>query len=591
MVTLKPPPVAETAAPPREHSRDPLTPAEALAEAGLHNRITEAYAERRGLAPEALARQLADRREPAASERLPGFGAARDRLRTAVPAHGPARVHIRADCDADGVVSGLLMREAVLARNPEARVSVDLAPRAGTGSRWLDATNVGSLSRDLNLLIVADQRPQAVPGDVPVLSVDHHAAPPAPLAGETVFNPRTEGTRAPGTELSAAGLAWHMARAEGADGARLAPLAIVGLIGDRSAMTGDVRALTRLAVGHVRDTHYTKLDPRLRGLVSETSGVSYKHFSELACAFYLAPLLNAALRRNDSSPLAWLAAVDWESASRAAGGMAEQLARQKDLVGRSDAQVRGNLGEPGASPDPPLVRVVEFDDLEGYHGLVASRVAERYNCLAVVGDGTRFSARRPESLSDIDLAAWLELPLVRDRLGAAGGGHAGACGFTLRAPRDPQHMAEVLNLLAAARGVRRRPPEALPAALAELTPDTVDQIRGLAPFGEGWPVPQLEVEFMLDRDGTRVLGNAGLHMQYGVRDPDGGPAWRAVQFNCKDPDGPMPFARAMEDGPVPVRAVCELDDRRERSLVLRSLTPLDPATAAAHAAPVMTGVA
>ena len=592
MLNLKPPPpLAETAASPRERARDPLTLAEALAEAGLDNRLTEAYVERRGLTPEALADQLADRREPDDPERLPGFGAARDRLRTAVPAHGPSRVHIHADCDADGVVSGLLLREAVLARNPEARVTVGVPPRTGGAARWFGEEAAGNLPPDLDLLIVADQRPEVRPPGVPVLSVDHHAAPPAPLAGETLLNPRVEGSAAPGTELSAAGLAWHLARAEGADGERLAPLAVVGLIGDRAAMTGDVRALTRLAIAHVRGTNYRRLDPRLRGLVSETAGVSYKHFGEQSCAFYLAPKLNAALRRNDSSPLAWLMAEDWETASLAAAGMTEQHALQKDLLNRSDAQVRAALGEPGVDPDPPLVRVLEFHDLEGWHGLVASRVAERYNCLSVVGDGVRFSARRPESLGDIDLAAWLDLPLVRDRLGASGGGHAGACGFTLRTPLPAQHLAEVLNLLAGVRGVRRRPPPTLSTALAELTPETVDQIRGLAPFGEGWPVPQFELEFRLDRNGTRIIGNAGLHVQYGVRDPDGGPGWRAMHFNCKDPDGPIPFARAMEDGPVPVRAVCELDDRSARSLVIRSLTPLDPATAAAHTAPVMTGAA
>ena len=613
-LTLAPPAVSEPrvdaerprATPEARATRSPTAVEEAewrsvtLWEHNLGNPLTAAYVEQRAAPGGLLARadtaearldalqvQLADRREPGPPERLPGFGAARDCLHAAVPESGPARVHIHADGDADGVTSGLLMREAVLARNPQATVTVNVASRTRDRTRWLEADT--DLPPDLDLLIVADQRPRALPPELRTLSVDHHAQPGAPLTGETVLNPRMEGGRAPGHELSAAGLAWHLAAAEGADGARLAPLAAIGLIGDRAAMAGDVRALARMAMAHVRGTHYSKLDPRLRGLVSETSAVSYKRFSADGCAFYLAPKLNAALRRNADSPREWLLAEDWESAARAAADMTELQAQQRDLVNQTDAQLRLQLGEPGLDAEGPLVRVVEFRGLDGFNGLVASRVADRYQCVAVIGDGTRFSARRPESLADIDLSAWLELPLLRDALGAVGGGHAGAAGFMLPIPQTAAHLGEVLNLLARVQGVRRRPVEALPATLTQLTSDTVAQLEALGPFGEGWPKPQFAIDLHLDLDGTRVIGNADRHVVYGARDPAGGPAWRALRFNVKEPGAPIPLVDQLQSGPVPVRAICELDASGERSLIIRSWNarPPDPRTAN----PILAGLA
>lgn len=610
-LTLTPTKVAEPQArsadaPPAE--RRPPTRGEearlrgdALRKFNLDNPLTSAYVEQRAAAGGLLADaadtasgrvtalhlQLSDVREPRHPDRLPGFAEAQDCLREAVPETGPTRVHIHADGDADGLTAGLLMREAVLARNPHATVSVGVAPRTRETTRWLDADT--DLPADLDLLIVADQRPRDLPAGLRTLSVDHHADPGASLPGETVFNPRTEGPRAPGTEMSAAGLAWHLAVGEGADGPDLAPLAAIGLIGDRATMTGDVRALVRMAIDHVRSTHYSKLDPRLRGLVSETNAVSYKRFSADSCAFYLAPKLNAALRRNSDSPRRWLVADDWVMASEAAADMTELQAQQRDLIDQADAQLRVQLGEPGRDDGAPLVRVVEFRGLDGYHGLVASRVAERYQCLAIIGDGTRYSARRPDSLSDINLAEWLQLPLLRDNLGARGGGHAGAAGFMLSIPHTAAHLSEVLGLLARVQGVRRRDPEAVPARLSDLTPEAVAQLEALGPFGEGWPKPQFEIDLLLDRDGTSILGNTDRHVMYGVRDPDGGPAWRALHFNVKEPGAAIPLVDQLQEGPVPVRAICELDGN-ERRLIIRSWDPR-PSTAGRLAAnPVLAGL-
>ena len=568
----------------------PATPAEVLADAGVRHRLTEAYAARRGLSADALAAQLADVRAPGPPERLPGFAEAQALLRACVPAQGRARVHVHADPDADGCCAALLLREAVLARNPGADVSVTVAPRLR--GRWLDARAAERLPPDLDLLVLADQRPHALPDHQRTLAVDHHALPPAPLAVETLFNPHTHGPDAPGGELSAAGLAWHLARAAGAPAARLAPLAAVGVIGDCAPMRGDVRALARMAQDQVRGYGYKEQDPRLRALLAGTRA-TYKWFDGAdTCAYYLAPKLNAALRQEAPAARDWLLAPDWPTAQRAGMAMGELHARQRDRLAVAEAQLNLQLGAPEATAAAPLVRVVHFRDLAGFHGVVANRIAARHDCLAVVGDGVRYSARRPDSLAGIDLAAWLELPVLREGLGARGGGHAGACGFMLAEPRSPQAIAQFLGLLIAAHGVRRQPPDLLPARLAELTPEAVGALRALGPFGRGWPKPRLLVEVLLDRDGTRTLGQPALHVQYGMRDPaGGGAAWRGLFFNAKADGDPIPLADALLAGPVRALALCELDDRDDRTLIVRALEPADPALAEALAPPRLGGLA
>ncbi len=212
--------------------------------------------------------------------------------------------------------------------------------------------------------------------------------------------------------------------------------------------------------------------------------------------FVLGPRINAGGRIGESGLGARLLATGDEVEAARIAEVLDRLNRERkaiearmleEAVARAEALVE-------AEPDLPLLLITAEDWHKGVVGLVASRLAERFQRPACViawnerGEGTG-SLR---SIDGVDIGAAVRAGVAAGHL-VKGGGHAMAAGLTLTRAQLETLGPFLCQRVAAAAGAAR-------AALSldidgALTPATVtdtlfDLLERAGPYGQGHPQPR-----------------------------------------------------------------------------------------------------
>ena len=366
-----------------------------------------------------LARRLADAAEAAdflnADERtapdphlLPGMTEAAERIAGALRRGEP--IGVFGDYDTDGVTSAALLTLALRAASGGAQpVAVRLPRRregyglsktgvedlAAAGARLVVAVDCGSKDHE------AVDRARQLGMDVVVL--DHHRITDAPPAHAIVASAQLR-EDAPYANVSAAGVAYLLATALARDGfdsgdgvgeepTSLLDLAMIGLVGDVSSLSGVNRALVRDGLRRLRQ------DPRpgLRALC-DCAGIDARTLSSTEIAFQVSPRLNAPGRLDDPRPAYELLVTrDRREAERLAE-QAEQANQRRKLL--QDRVVRDIESELDANPSRLDRRVLVFSGSDwqpGIVGLAASKLAERHDrpvIVLTVSDGVAHGSAR-----------------------------------------------------------------------------------------------------------------------------------------------------------------------------------------------------
>jgi single-stranded-DNA-specific exonuclease len=437
-------------------------------------------------------------------------------------------VVVFADFDADGLTAlavlgrtlgslGLAVEPYVPSRLDEGHGlsvgAIEAAARAG--SRLIVTVDTGSTSG--REIAAAAER------GIDVVVTDHHRVPPDPPAALALVNPNRPDAVYPDRRLSGAGVAFKVAQllaAElGVDGRTIDPLeladfAAIGTVADLAPVLGENRTIARLGLARLRGGAHVGLAALL-----ERTGIVPSRADLQTIAFDLAPRLNAAGRVGDATEAARLLLTD-DPAEAAA--LADRLEAANDerrqLTRTATAEARGAI-EAGVGPV-----VVRGTWPVGIIGLVAARIVEETGRTAIVATGTgdllRASCRSP---GDLDLAATLE---ACGDLFERHGGHPGAAGFEIAAPRWDA-LRERLALVAAALSTPgetepddgRRP---LTIDLA-LGPSDVDyrllaDLARLEPTGPGHPEVLVAIAGLAV---ARVRRTQGGHTQLTLRrEPD-----------------------------------------------------------------------
>ncbi|HLL51528.1 MAG TPA: single-stranded-DNA-specific exonuclease RecJ, partial [Thermomicrobiales bacterium] len=455
---------------------------------------------------------------------LPGMTEATDRLARALRQNEP--IGVFGDYDTDGVTSSALLtlalREAsggaqpVAVRLPLRREGYGLSEAgvedlAAAGARLLVAVDCGSKD------FAAIERARELGMDVVVL--DHHRIidPPSPHAIVASSQLRED---APYKSVSAAGIAYLLATALAGDGfdtgggvgkepTALLDLAMIGLVGDVSSLTGVNRALVRDGLRQMRQN----LRPGLRALC-ESAGIEATGLSSTQIAFQVSPRLNAPGRLDDPRPAYdLLVTQDRRLAQRLAEQTEQSNQRRKVLQDRVLRDIDAALE---ANPQQLERRVLVFAGsgwAPGIVGLAAGKLADRHNrpviVLNVTG-GIAYGSARSVPGFDITsaLAEYPEL-LIRH------GGHERAAGLALTASNVRDLDDALQDAIAASQAA---PPGAPRLVIeADLEPerlrlDTVRLIQRLGPFGEGNPMPTLRISRMPIR-GYTVMGREKQHLK------------------------------------------------------------------------------
>lgn len=456
--------------------------------------------------------------------RFPGMSEAVARVAAALRRDDP--IGIFGDYDTDGVTSAAILTLGLRAASGGSNPRAVRLPRRPEGY-GLSLAGVDDLAdAGVTLLIAVDcgskdhdgvARARARGLDVVIL--DHHRLTEAPPEGVILASAQVRDD-APYRELSAAGIAYLLVTAlaqagfDSGDGIGTEPrslldLAMIGLIGDVSRLTGVNRPLVRDGLRALR----TGSRVGLRALC-ESGRIDWSGLSSSDVAFLISPRLNAPGRMGDPRPAyEMLVSQDYGDAARLAAAIELANRQRREMQDRIITEVDALL----AADPAPLTRRVLVLAGEGWEpgivGLAAGKLAERYDrpviVLATDGAEARGSAR---SVPGIDITSALgeaSSLLIRH------GGHERAAGLSVPHASIAE-LAEALEATidrsdAPLPGPSRLPIDAeLPEARLRL--DVAGLVQSLGPFGEGHPIPSLRVSNIPIR-GYSVMGREHQHLK------------------------------------------------------------------------------
>ncbi|MGI6206696.1 MAG: single-stranded-DNA-specific exonuclease RecJ [Anaerolineae bacterium] len=467
-----------------------------------------------------------DAYSPAEPTDLPGMATACERIQAAIAAG--ERVLIWGDFDVDGQTATALLVSVLRELGADVGYHVPVRAEESHG------LNLPVLARLLErhkpgLLItcdtgVSDSEPIAYARGqgVDVIVTDHHELPDVLPPALALLNPKLLPPDHPLRELSGVGVAYELAhelcRRAGQAGKeeRHLDLVALGLVADLAVQVGDVRYLIQRGLEALRESERVGL----RALV-EVAQVEQARLSEGHISFALAPRLNAVGRLADASVAVELLTTADVGRARVIANELEGLNARRQLL----CEQVFEAAQAQIEADPSLLDAAALVLAHpawppGVIGIVASRLVERYHRPAVLiaapeGELARGSARSVEGCNITEAIA------EQAHLLAGFGGHPMAAGFRLEPESIPafrQGLAEAVLRMRGRRG------EVVPSLqidgylpLEDLTPQLVDDIERLAPFGPGNPSLTLATRNLALKSYS-ALGRAGEHLQLFVQD-------------------------------------------------------------------------
>ncbi len=442
------------------------------------------------------------------------------------------RVLVVGDFDADGATSSALVVRALRSMK---FCHVDfLVPnrfRFGYGlTREIVAL---AATRRPSLIVTVDNGVSSIDGveaaralGIPVLVTDHHLPGGTLPRADVIVNPNLTGSTFASPALAGVGVAFYVMAALGRElgdaefrAADLLDLVALGTVADVVPLDRNNRVLVAQGLRRIRAG---RCAPGIRALL-ESAGRRLDQVTAADLGFAVAPRLNAAGRLTDMSVgIACLLADDPIEAAQLAGQLARLNEERREIEQRMQLEA------------VDIAAAVRFDALgaeslglclfdENWHqgvvGLVAGRIKDRLHrpviAFARAEDGSlRGSAR---SVTGVNIRDALDSIAARHP-GLIGkfGGHAMAAGMTLLEADLDRFRAAFAAEVAA-----RADPETLMGVVhsdgelqnGELSVDTARILRGAGPWGQGFPEPVFDGEFVIMD--ARVVGSKHLKLQLG----------------------------------------------------------------------------
>ncbi len=411
------------------------------------------------------------------------------------------KVLIFGDYDADGVTASTVLRSALLDFGIS-EVEVILPDRFEDGFGLKMAAMPKILTSRATLVITVDNGSMAndVAGElkaqgVDVIVTDHHEIPVVPAEAVATINPNRDDEKF-GKYLAGVGVAFTLARALNmeknggkCDGHEkwLLDLVTLGTICDLMQLRGANRIMTYWGMTVLKKTRRLGL----RELAKRAS-VNLENVDSQMIGFQLGPRINAAgrmkkadlaydLLNTEQRSEAILLATELDDLNKKRKAMQEEIAGQaRDMIVPSD-----------------YVNVVFGDWHEGIVGIVAGHLVEEYKKPAIVlsklEDGTLKGSGR--SFGEFSLGEALR---VCNDLLIGGGGHAAACGLSLK-PENFDAFKKRINEYYAGLSLKNQEKylrEATDVELKDLSDvslELFDELKLLEPFGEGNTEPIFEL--------------------------------------------------------------------------------------------------
>lgn len=485
---------------------------------GGHRIVAESLAQR-GFHDVAAAQKFLnpDLYSPTSPDELPDMDKAVDRMRRAIKEKTP--ILIWGDFDVDGQTSTSLLYAAL--RDLGAVVDYHIPNRFTEGHgihlpTLQTKTGYGVLLTCDTGITAHESVDYAQAHGMDVVITDHHALPEILPNAHAVVNPMRLPEGHSMREFPGVGTAYQLMRAlYGATPSdHLLDLVAMGIVADVMVQTDDTRYWLQRGLDILRN------NPRagLRGLMQRAE-IDPTYLTEMDIGFGLAPRLNALGRLADANPAVELLTTDDPAILAERINELEGLNQKRRFLTRQVYEA----AQQQIQKDDSLLKYAALVVVgEGWHtgvvGIVASRLAEDYNCpVIVLAENDGYINGSARSVDGVNI---IEAIRSQANLLEGFGGHNMAAGLRMKAD----------NLFVFRRGLSQavreqsgqidiEPTLNIDAyvGLDEINLDFADDLSRLAPFGNGNPPLTLATKNVRVKK-RRTLGSRGDHLELRIVD-------------------------------------------------------------------------
>ncbi|MFA6098579.1 MAG: single-stranded-DNA-specific exonuclease RecJ [Patescibacteria group bacterium] len=431
------------------------------------------------------------------------------------------KITVHGDYDADGVCATVTLVTTLKALGGEVNVYIPHRMSEGYG---MNLKTVNELAKNGTQLIITvdcgianvEEVNSAREKGIDVIITDHHEPQPELPQALAIINPRVPGDNYPYMDLAGVGVAFKLAEAlvredknkklEPGFEKWLLDLVAIGTIGDCVSLVGENRTLVKYGMVVLKKTRR----PGLHELIASTR-FSLETLDSVSVAFGIVPRLNAAGRIDHANTAYELLMTNDIKVAKKVAMQLEETNKKRQQ--QTDKIVKESKKQIGKIASQKILFANGKDWTVGIVGLVAGRLADEYSRPVIImgeRDGEIVGSGRSIPAFDITKALIASRGLL-ERFG----GHAAACGFTLKKSnleKFKKKMESLADKLINKEDMVKKFFIDCEAELSQIDWDLVVQLGNFGPFGEGNPSPHF-IANRLEVVDLQKVGNDGKHLR------------------------------------------------------------------------------
>lgn len=446
-------------------------------------------------------------------------------------------IAISSDFDNDGILSGLLLKEAIIELGGRAAIFTPNRVMEGYGvnSRIVEEANANGASVLLtcdNGIAAFEAIDEAKKLGMTVIVTDHHEVPFEEHDGKKIYllpkadaivDPKQEDCAYPFKSLCGTGVAYQlmtllfrrMKRTMSRQEIFLQYTAIA-TVADVMELVGENRILVRKGLSYLNHTNHTGL----RALM-EVCGIAPEQVRAYHIGFILGPCFNAAGRLDTIvHALALLESKEYDQALALAGELWAMNEERKELT-RVGTERAVELIEHATWKDEHVYLVYIKDCHESVAGIIAGRLRERYyRPVLVFTDASEEGQIKASGRSIDDYDMFTELSAFRN-LFLRFGGHKMAAGLTME-KKNLEILRDGLNARCTLTQTQLMPLVMIDAAmpLGYISEEVIADLEKLEPFGRANEKPLFAQQHLSVLRLSRIGKNRNV-VKMSVMGPEG----------------------------------------------------------------------
>ena len=480
---------------------------------GSYATVAEIVTAKSGLSEEELLNP-----SPIASNTIKNLETAAHVIKEAIDAHH--QINIMGDYDVDGITSSAILHFLVnkMGGNPYVRLPRRMSEGYGLKTSTVDEFKAGLLITVDNGIAANEAIQVAKDKGLTVVILDHHLPQDELPCADVIVDPHVSPNDNGFVDYCGAGLAYKLCQLiyphENDFLMLMEELATIGTIADSMPLIGDNRYIVKNGLKNLKEGKI--LLPGIKALLNEAE---IYDIDEYDIGFKIGPMLNAAGRLRDDGAMLSFKAVT-AATSTAASKLVKELKtlneERKTLTASAEQNVEKIIQEECMYYDAPMCILAE-DIPEGIVGIITGRIAEKYKTPTFILTTTETPGLYKgsgRSYGDYNLltAVNAAMPYL-----AAGGGHAGAAGISVR----EENYVDMVNAMRDAMEAYEAPDnEVLEYDLEISAPDVfkaLEEVKKYAPYGQHNPKPVFLIKDVLlsPRNGATVkyMGKSMEHVK------------------------------------------------------------------------------